>query len=65
MVEAVGFGPGCLDGKGGEAHALHEETEDPMLHLEELPRAVGSLAEGHDARITDHLPEWLQIVQAR
>ncbi|MBL8177881.1 MAG: hypothetical protein JNK48_24605 [Bryobacterales bacterium] len=64
VVHAVGFGHVGFDGEDGEAHFGGEELHHAVLELEELAGAVGGLAEGDDAGISDQGLERLHVVEA-
>ena len=61
-VEATGFRPGGFDHEGVEVHFFDEKSEDPGLHLEEVPRTVGVLPERDDAGVSHDVAQELEIV---
>ena len=56
-VDAVGVGPIGLDRDGREAFLLDEPLRDLGALAVELVRAVGRLAEQHEARVADQVHE--------
>ncbi|MEU1025682.1 hypothetical protein ABZ366_27130, partial [Streptomyces sp. NPDC005904] len=53
--------PAHLQGERREALVLDEVAEHPLLHGEELVRAVGGLTEAHHLGVTDHRAERPEI----
>jgi hypothetical protein len=55
-------GPIALEGEDAEAHALHEETEHPVLHAVVAAGGVDRLAEPHDGGFADDRTQRFEII---
>jgi hypothetical protein len=60
-VEGETFRPPGLDADQTEPTVFHQIPDEAMSQQVEFTRAVGSLADGDDASIVDHVREWTEV----